>query len=135
MSDEDRPRRFGRRRTDAGLEVESLVALRAELLLLREENARLKAAPHRGPDVGTLLGQARTVAGVQADHEVADETARLLVEGLVIRESLLELCRELERAMVAFQARLNALQVPPVSAPPVSSPPVSVNGSRPYGSD
>jgi hypothetical protein len=113
VSDEDRPRRFGRRRTDsAGLEVESLVALRAELLLLREENARLKAAPHRGPDVGAVLGQARSFTGVRADDDIADETTRVLVEGLVIRESLLELCQEIERAMVAFEARLTALQAP-----------------------
>ena len=119
MSDEDRPRRFGRRRTDAaGLQVESLVALRAELLLLREENARLKAAPHRGPDVGAVLGQARSIPGVRTDDDIADETTRVLVEGLVIRESLLELCNEIERAMVAFEARLTALQ-----------PPAIINGS------
>ena len=44
--------------------------------------------------------------------DIADETERLLVEGLVIRESLLELCQEIERAMVAFEARLTALQAP-----------------------
>jgi hypothetical protein len=115
VSDEDRPRRFGRRRTDAaGLQVESLVALRAELLLLREENARLKAAPHRGPDVGAVLGQARSIPGVRTDDDIADETTRVLVEGLVIRESLLELCNEIERAMVAFEARLTALQPPAI---------------------
>jgi hypothetical protein len=124
VSDEHRPRRFGRRRTDnAGLAVESLVALRAELLLLREENARLKAAPHRGPDVGAVLGQARSFPSVRADDDIADETTRVLVEGLVIRESLLELCHEIERAMVAFEARLTALQ-----------PPAVVNGSNGHGS-
>ena len=112
MSVEDRPRRFGRRGTDGALAVESLAAVQAELLLLREENARLKAAPHLGPDVGALLGQARTFAGARDDGELADETERLLVEGLVIRESLLELCQEIERAMVAFEARLTALQAP-----------------------
>ena len=33
----------------------------------------------------------------------------MLVEGLVIRESLLEICRQIERAMVCFEARLRAL--------------------------
>jgi hypothetical protein len=112
LSAEERPRRFGRRRTDGALELESLGALQAELLVLREENARLKAAPHRAPDVGVLLGQARSFAGEHDGGEVADETERLLVEGLVIRESLLELCQEIERAMVAFEARLTALQAP-----------------------
>ena len=112
MSDEDRPRRFGRRRTDGGLEIESIVALRAELMLLREENARLKAAPHRGADVGSVLGRARSFPGAPNGDDIADETTRVLVEGLVIRESLLELCHEIERAMVAFEARLSALQPP-----------------------
>ena len=111
MSDEDRPRRFGRRRADFdALEVagESLGALRAELVLLREENARLKAAPHQGPDIAQLLGRARSAPALPDD--LADETTRVLVEGLVIRESLLEICQEIERAMVSFEARLKALE-------------------------
>ena len=34
----------------------------------------------------------------------------MLVEGLVIRESLLEICQEIERVMVWFEARLKALE-------------------------
>ena len=114
MNDDDRPRRFGRRRADfEALEVagESLGALRAELVLLREENARLKAAPHQAPDIASLLGRARSLPSVRLDDDsVADETTRVLVEGLVIRESLLEICQEIERAMVSFEARLKALE-------------------------
>ena len=33
----------------------------------------------------------------------------MLVEGLVIRESLIEICQEIERSMVMFEARLDAL--------------------------
>ena len=33
----------------------------------------------------------------------------MLVEGLVIRESLIEICHEIERSMVIFEARLDAL--------------------------
>jgi hypothetical protein len=108
-----RKRRLGRRRTDpleSDLANESLVALHAELLLLREENARLKAAPHRGPDIGSLLARVRSLPAEQLDRDsVDDETTRVLVEGLVIRESLLEICQEIQRAMVAFEARLDAL--------------------------
>jgi hypothetical protein len=114
MNEDDRPRRFGRRRADfEALEVagESLGALRAELVLLREENARLKAAPHQAPDIAQLLGRARSLPAVRLDDDsVADETTRVLVEGLVIRESLLEICQEIERAMVSFEARLKALE-------------------------
>ena len=113
MSVEERPRRFGRRRADLEvLEVagESLGALRAELVLLREENARLKAAPHQAPDIAQLLGRARSAPARIDAHSIADETTRVLVEGLVIRESLLEICQEIERAKVSFEARLKALE-------------------------
>lgn len=90
---------------------DALSALEAELLLLREENARLKAAELQGrPDVAGILGRARAVREATVDHDSAtDETAQMLVEALVIRESLLEICRALERSMVAYQAKLNAL--------------------------
>ncbi|MDA0169562.1 hypothetical protein OJ998_10750 [Solirubrobacter taibaiensis] len=113
MSEDERPRRFGRRRADFdALEVagESLGALRAELTLLREENARLKTAPHQAPDIAALLGRARTLPGALMDDAgLGDEITRVLVEGLVVRESLLEICQEIERAMVSFEARLKAL--------------------------
>ena len=112
MSVDERPRRFGRRRADyETLEVagESLGALRAELVLLREENARLKAARHQAPDITGLLERARSLPGERVD-DIGDETTRVLVEGLVIRESLLEICQEIERAMVSFEARLKALE-------------------------
>ena len=102
-----------RRRADfEALEVagESLGALRAELVLLREENARLKAAQHRRPtSAGCSAGPARCRPHARTTRR-ADETTRMLVEGLVIRESLLEICHEIERAMVSFEARLKALE-------------------------
>src|SRR5262245_7117911 len=102
MSTDERPRRFGRRRDDyEALEAagESLSALRAELILLREENARLKAAPHQPSDITRLLGRARTLPDAELDAAAeADETTRLLIEGMVLRESLLEICQEIERA-------------------------------------
>jgi hypothetical protein len=91
--------------------TESRFGLQSEVLLLREENARLKAAQHQGPDIARLLGRARSLPAVDVDREsVADETTRVLVEGLVIRESLLEICHGIERAMYSFKAKLNALE-------------------------
>jgi len=106
-------RRFRRARPDfdEGPD-EAIAALRAEILLLREENSRLKAAQHQRADVSRLLDRARSLSGPDANpdrHSLDDETAQLLVDGLVIRESLLEICQEIERTMVAFEARLNAL--------------------------
>lgn len=110
MGDADRPRRLGRRRTDLA-PGEPLSALRAELVLLREENARLKSAEHRPPDIGRLLDQARALPQERADEAaLSDETTRAWVEAMVIRESLLEICLEIERAMVSFEAKLKALE-------------------------
>ncbi len=108
--DPDRGRRFARRRSDVEGEDESLSELRSELVLLREENARLKAAEHKGPDIEGLLTRARSLSAARDDEAgMADETTKVLVEGLVIRESLLEICRQIERVMISFEARLRAL--------------------------
>jgi hypothetical protein len=107
-------RRFRRQDPDEpGDLAEPLAALHAEVLLLREENARLKSVQHQAVDVGRLLDRARWLQGT--DHAAGnDENAQLLVDGLVMRESLLEICREIERSMVAFEARLDALAAAPV---------------------
>jgi acetyl-CoA acetyltransferase len=140
MSDEDSPRprrRFRRvaleddRRPGAG---DPLDSIHAELVLLREENARLKAAQHRRADVGRLLDRARSLPAATADSGGAsDDTAQLLFDGLVIRESLLEICREIERAMVAFEAKLDALATAAVDRPgsPVAEPSGNRNASAP----
>ena len=112
--DADEPRRRFGRRTDrgdgAGGDGERLAALHAELLLLREENARLKAAQHQRGDIGRLIGRARALSSAEIDRDsMSDDTEQLLVEGLLIRESLSEICREIERSMVAFEAKLDAL--------------------------
>jgi hypothetical protein len=124
-----RKRRIGRRRANAqgpDAASESLTALQAELVLLREENARLKAAEHRGPDIGGLLARARSLPAAQPDRDsVDDESTRVLVESLVIRESLLEICQDVERAMVAFEAKLRALEA---AAPGPPAGPPSRNG-------
>ena len=128
-----RRRRIGRRTDSHSSELagESLVALRADLILLREENARLKVAQHRAPDVGNLLARARTLPAAHVDRDsVGDETTRMLVEGLVIRESLLEICQEIERAMVAFEAKLRALQS---AAPEPATAHERTNGHGPPG--
>jgi hypothetical protein len=114
MPDEPR-RRFGRRGErdgDPANDADSFEAVRAELMLLREENARLKAAQHQRADVSRLIGRARSLATAELDRDsVSDDVEQLLVEGLLIRESLMEICQEIERAMVAFEGKLNALAV------------------------
>jgi acetyl-CoA acetyltransferase len=137
MSGEEMPRPRRRFRRVAGpLEDhgrgaagEPLASVHAELVLLREENARLKAAQHRRADVSRLLDRARSLPAATADSGGAsDDTAQLLFDGLVIRESLLEICREIERAMVAFEAKLDALATAAVERPGPAAPEHAGNG-------
>jgi hypothetical protein len=93
--------------------AETLASLCAELVLLREENATLKASQAQAPDLGGVLKRARAVSNQPDRDDVADEATQLLVEGLVLRESLLEVCQEIERSMVAVEAKLNALTPTP----------------------
>lgn len=89
---------------------EALAALQAELVLLCEENAGLKAAKHSVAGVGPLLERARAVSEEAFDPEDAsDETAHMLTEILVTREALRGICVEIERSMAAISARLDAM--------------------------
>ena len=98
-----RPRRVEIEPDDAGSRDE----LVAEVLLLREENARLKAAAHEVPSLGRLLAQARAMPSAHAAHEdLGDEAAQLLLEGLVLRDSILAVCYELERSLAVVKGRL-----------------------------
>jgi hypothetical protein len=130
VADDPGPRRRFRRApavADGGVS-DTLVSLHAEVLLLREENSRLKAVQHQRADISRLLARARSLSSAEPDRDtLEDDTAQLLVDGLVIRESLLEICQEIERSMVAFEAKLNAL----ASAPAHRSPgPVTRNGTN-----
>jgi hypothetical protein len=135
------PRRRFRRRTDRDPAVagdsEAFATVRAELLLLREENARLKAAQHQRADVSRLIGRARSLAAAEPDRDsISDDVEQLLVEGLLIRESLLEICQEVERSMVAFEGKLNALVAVTVhrSREPASHDDAEIEQGDGYGS-
>ena len=107
-------RRF-RRRSNAGTGQERettrlLGALNAEITLLREENARLKAAEYESPGLGRLLEHARALPATLDGYEnAADEAAQMLVEGLVIRGALIEVCDQIQQSMQAVSAKLSRL--------------------------
>ena len=91
--------------------AQSLEDALAELVLLREENARLTAAAHEPPNLGRVVARVRSLAGGRIDHdEDGDEVAQMLVDGVVLRESLLEVCRELERSIGAIRASLDGFE-------------------------
>jgi hypothetical protein len=104
-------RRRGRRATaeSPGSSVESLTALQAEIVLLREENARLTADVLHQPDLDTLLRRARSMSRGASPADAADDATQVLVDAMVLRESLLALCREIARSMTHVEARLAEL--------------------------
>jgi hypothetical protein len=114
-------RRFGRREARGGdPRGEALQTALAEVVLLREENARLKTAAHQPASLGRVLAQAGALTSGRDEDDVADDAAQLLVEAMVLRESLLEVCQELGRAIGGVTARLERLGTAagiPVRAP------------------
>jgi hypothetical protein len=108
-------RRSSNARAGQDREITRLLgALNAEITLLREENARLKAAQHESPGLAKLLDSARALPTTLEGYENAgDEAAEMLVEGLVIREALLEVCEQIQQSMAAVKARLSPLAAAP----------------------
>jgi hypothetical protein len=103
-------RRFARRRV-AGVPAAATQSLQdalGELVLLREENARLSAAAHEPASLGRLVGRVRSLTSGALDGDRADDAAQLLVDGIVLCESLVQVCAELEHAIAAAKARLGA---------------------------
>ena len=106
--------------------------LEMTVLLLREENARLKAERHRPPDVGTMIAQMRRMAGEDGEDELSDEAWSLLSECFAIREELSQACIEIRAAMSATQARLGRLAFAIQGAnPDLPYPAVSHSGGSP----
>jgi hypothetical protein len=99
-------RRSKPRAVEAG-SSDPLAALHTELTLLREENARLQTEQYRRPNLGTVLEQARALADTGTHGaDAADEAAQMLADGLVVRESLLKVCREMAESMASLEANL-----------------------------
>jgi hypothetical protein len=84
--------------------------LRLQVMLLREENARLKAARHQPADVGSVIDRARLLAAPGEDGERLDDAWTLLGECLVIHEGLDQVCVEIQAAMDGIRDRLAALE-------------------------
>jgi len=109
---EPNKQRFRRTRPRAGEARSSdpMATLHAELTLLREENARLQTEQYRRPNLGTVLEQARALADTGAHGaDAADEAAQMLADGLVVRESLLKVCREMAEMVATLEASLLAI--------------------------
>jgi hypothetical protein len=78
----------------------------AELALLREENARLKAARHRSAGLDRVMDHTRSLVPAGRASDVDDDATQLAVDTVVLRESLLDACAEIKAAMDAIEAKL-----------------------------
>lgn len=85
--------------------------LKLQLMLLREENARLKAARHQPADIGTAVDRVRLLAAPREDGELVDDAWTILGECLVIREGLDHACVEIQAAVDSVRDRLAELAV------------------------
>lgn len=86
-------------------------SLRLEVMLLREEIARLRTARHRPADIGTLIDQLRALAAEQGEAEMEDEVWTLIAGLSALREGLEQACVELELAITSIRQRLRTLSV------------------------
>jgi hypothetical protein len=88
-------------------------ALEADALLLREENARLRVKLESSPDVGHVIERLRALTTPRSsDAEHGDEAWRLFTEAIVLRNALIEVCKEIGEAMASLEARLESLTAP-----------------------
>jgi hypothetical protein len=83
--------------------------MRLQLMLLREENARLKAARHQPPSAGTAIDRVRMLSTPATEAEQADDAWSVLADCLVIRESLDQACVEIQRAISSVRDRLDGI--------------------------
>ena len=83
--------------------------LRLQVMLLREENARLKAARHEPAGAGSAIDRIRLLNSEASGAATADDAWGLLTDCLVIREGLEQVCVEMQQAISVIQERLSGL--------------------------
>jgi hypothetical protein len=98
-----------------GRDSDLLEMLEADTLLLREENARLRVKLEAPPDAGHVIERLRALPAPPADdssNSGEDDSWQLLTELVVMRNSLIEICREIGQAMAGLETRLAELEIP-----------------------
>ena len=83
--------------------------LKLQLMLLREENARLKSARHQPASAGTVIDRARLLTTSSDDGDGLDDAWTVLSECLAIREGLDQVCAEIQSAIDGIRERLATL--------------------------
>ena len=113
---EGRVRGLRRRSGGADSANSDVAVMEAELVLLREENARLRVLQAREASAERALESARALSA-QATAVTSDEGLRALANAASLRESLLAVCGEVEGALAAVRERLTEESAAPASAP------------------
>ena len=91
-------------------------ALEADALLLREENARLRVKLEASPDMGNVIERLRALPApspqVSEEPDPADDAWQMLTEVIVMRNSLIDICREIGRVMTHLETSLESISPP-----------------------
>ena len=83
--------------------------LRLQVMLLREENAWLKAARHKPADAGSMIDRMRLLAQPDERAQLLDESWSVLGDCLALREGLDQACVEIQAAIKSVRERLSTL--------------------------
>lgn len=87
--------------------------LRALLLELQEENARLRVEAQRPTSPGRAAERISEVADALRFTDEGDEAWEALAEASVLRDALLNVCRELANCALQAERQLTTLLPPP----------------------
>jgi hypothetical protein len=99
-----------RKRIESSSDQSLVETLHAEILLLREENAQLRTKLERAPELGDVVEQMRALTvRTETTEDAGDHAWHLLTEAVVVRDSLVDLCRRTSEAMGTLEDRLQEL--------------------------
>jgi hypothetical protein len=99
-----------RKRLDNASDQTLVETLHAEILLLREENAQLRTKLERAPQLGDVVEQMRAfTVRTGTTEDAGDHAWHLLTEAVVVRDSLVDICRRTSEAMGTLEDRLQEL--------------------------
>ncbi|MEA2232940.1 MAG: hypothetical protein QOD83_2756 [Solirubrobacteraceae bacterium] len=108
-----RPQPFRRLRSiggRSGVDVAYLERVETELVLLREENARLRLERAQRPGAGPMIERLKTLSTCEPpDQDHRDEAWHLISQALVMRDVLIDVCKEIGQTTTTLQTRLSDL--------------------------
>jgi hypothetical protein len=115
----ERPGRFRQRLQAVGREgrpardqqTEQLEDLELQVMLLREENTRLRMAGSGRARIGVAVEEIRRLELGRDEQDLGDDMWSAIAELLVLREGIDEACAQMETALAAVRERLGDLSM------------------------